>query len=301
MTKPDFIIIGAAKSGTTTLYEYLCRHPQIFMSTPKEPDFFSLDQNYTKGIEWYESLFEEAKPHQICGEASTTYSRSHQHPNTAERIAKHLPDVKLIYIMRHPIDSAYSFYAYRLRRSQYNREFLAARNELMEAKTFEEGIAQQSEFIDSSHYLEQIEKYLPFYPQESFLFLFMEDLISNPMGVVTKIFDFLGVDFDIKLMNKEAIVANKADDDSEKFFRRRLSKSIQAIPLAKSASQLLPKSLKQTFYQIGYNFGNGKWTNQEYVPPQMLPETRTMLIEKFREPNHRSSQFLSRDLSHWNQ
>ncbi|CCQ63669.1 Sulfotransferase [Crocosphaera watsonii WH 0401] len=62
----------------------------------------------------------------------------------------------------------------------------------MEAKTFEEGIAQQSEFIDSSHYLEQIEKYLPFYPQESFLFLFMEDLISNPMGVVTKIFDFLG-------------------------------------------------------------------------------------------------------------
>ena len=54
MTKPDFIIIGAAKSGTTTLYEYLCRHPQIFMSTPKEPDFFSLDQNYTKGIEWYE-------------------------------------------------------------------------------------------------------------------------------------------------------------------------------------------------------------------------------------------------------
>ena len=68
------------------------------------------------------------------------------------------------------------------------------------------------------------------------------------MGVVTKIFDFLGVDFDIKLMNKEAIVANKADDDSEKFFRRRLSKSIQAIPLAKSASQLLPKYLKQTFY-----------------------------------------------------
>ncbi|CCQ61658.1 Sulfotransferase, partial [Crocosphaera watsonii WH 0401] len=51
---------------------------RFFMSTPKEPDFFSLDQNYTKGIEWYESLFEEAKPHQICGEASTTYSRSHQ-------------------------------------------------------------------------------------------------------------------------------------------------------------------------------------------------------------------------------
>lgn len=301
MTKPDFIIIGAAKSGTTTLYKYLCRHPQIYMSTPKEPDFFSLDQNYTKGIEWYKSLFEKAKPSQICGEASTTYSRWHQHPQTAERMAKHLPDVKLIYIMRHPIDRAYSFYAYRLRRSQYNREFLAARDELMEAKTFEEAIAQQSEFIDSSYYLEQIERYLQFYPKESFLFLLMEDLINYPMDVVTNIFDFVGVDSDVKLIKEEAIVANKADDDSKKFFRRYFRESVQGIPGIKSVTQLLPKSLKQSFYRIAYNLNPKKLYKQQYVPPQILPETRNLLIEKFREPNYRLSQFLNRDLSHWNQ
>ena len=142
MSKPDFIIIGAAKSGTTTLYQYLCRHPQIYMSTPKEPDFFSLDMNYHKGIEWYESLFDGAKPEQICGEASTTYSRWHQHPKAAERISQYLPKVKLIYIMRHPVDRAYSFYAYRFKRSQHNRQFLEARNELMMARTFEEAIAE---------------------------------------------------------------------------------------------------------------------------------------------------------------
>ena len=91
--KVNLFIVGAPKAGTTSLHHYLKEIPEILMSKRKEPDFFSLDQNYTKGIEWYESLFEEAKPHQICGEASTTYSRSHQHPNTAERIAKHLPDV----------------------------------------------------------------------------------------------------------------------------------------------------------------------------------------------------------------
>lgn len=301
MTKPDFIIIGAAKSGTTTLYKYLSRHPQIYMSRIKEPDFFSLDKNYAKGIHWYNSLFEGAKPSQLCGEASTTYSRWHQYPKTVERLTKHLPDVKLIYIMRHPIDRAYSFYAYRLRRSQYNREFLAARNELMEAKTFEEAIAQQSEFIDSSYYLEQIEKYLPFYPRESFLFLLMEDLIDNPMNVMNQIFEFLGVDSNVKLIQEEPIIANKADDDAKKFFLWNLRKSVQAIPLVKSTAQLLPKSFKKSFYEIVYKLSYKKLNHQEYVPPKMLPETRKMLIEKFREPNDRLSQFLERNLSHWNQ
>ncbi|NER32103.1 MAG: sulfotransferase domain-containing protein, partial [Symploca sp. SIO1C4] len=75
MRLPDFLIIGAAKSGTTTLYKYLCRHPQICMSNPKEPDFFAIDHIYDQGIDWYSSLFSEARLKQVCGEASTTYTR----------------------------------------------------------------------------------------------------------------------------------------------------------------------------------------------------------------------------------
>ena len=72
---PDFFIIGSAKSGTTTLYRYLCRHPNIFMSTPKEMSFFSKDKEYERGVEWYASLFADASENQLCGEASTTYTR----------------------------------------------------------------------------------------------------------------------------------------------------------------------------------------------------------------------------------
>ena len=134
---PDFIIIGAAKSGTTSLYKYLCRHPQIFMCTPKEPDFFSIDANYFKGIDWYYSLFNEASPTQVCGEASTTYSRWHQHPKAAERIYQSLGQVKLIYIMRHPVDRAYSFYVHRFKGSLHKPE-LAVSN------TFEETISNKA-------------------------------------------------------------------------------------------------------------------------------------------------------------
>ncbi len=301
MTKPDFIIIGAAKSGTTTLYQYLCRHPQIYMSTPKEPDFFSLDSNYTKGIEWYESLFDEAKPHQICGEASTTYSRWHQHPLAVERIANHLPHVKLIYIMRHPVDRAYSFYVHRLGGSQLNPELASARNELITAETFEEAIIQQSEFIDSSYYWEQIEKYLPFFPPESFLFLLMEDLINEPTNVLIKICQFLGVDDNVDLMPKGAIIANQAGDKSKKFHQRQLRQSIKSIPLVKYATKLFPKHFKKSIYEILGQLRNNNEKTKLYVPPKMLPETRQSLIDKFREPNQKLAQFLNRDLSHWNQ
>ncbi|GBF81428.1 sulfotransferase domain-containing protein [Aphanothece sacrum] len=301
MRKPDFIIIGAAKSGTTTLYQYLCRHPQIYMSTPKEPDFFSLEKSYARGIDWYESLFKDATPDQICGEASTTYSRYEQHPKAAERIAKYCPNVKLIYIMRHPLDRAYSFYAYRFKGTQLNQEFHVARNELMTAKTFEEAIAQQSEFIDSSYYLEQIERYLPFFPRESFLFLLMEDLIEKPASTLNQILTFLGADSTVDIMKGGEVIANQAKDYREGVFQKKIAGSVNAIPGVKLMTKLVPKPIKQGMYNMLKDLTYEKWKKKQYFPPKMLPETRIMLIEKFREPNRELAQFLNRDLSHWDQ
>jgi hypothetical protein len=301
MNKPEFIIIGAAKSGTTTLYEYLCRHPQVFMSTPKEPDFFSLDANYQQGLEWYQDLFSSAQPDKVCGEASTTYSRLHQHPKTVERLAKVLPDVKLIYVMRHPVDRAYSFYRYRFKGSQENPQFLAERNELMTAKTFEEGIEQHSEFLDSSYYLYQIEKYLEYYPKASFLFLLMEDLIEQPAETLSKICHFLGVDPNIDLTQTGEVVANKGSDRPEWYVRNQLTAPLKAIPGVGSVSGLLPKSWKDQAYKMIRGLNYKQWKSAQYVPPPMQPATRQMLLEKFRDPNQKLAEFLNRDLSHWNQ
>ena len=112
---PDFIIIGAAKAGTTTLHHYLDLNPQIYMSSPKEPCFFSDDEIYVKGVDWYSSLFSSAKPDQACGEASTRYSPYPQYTEAAPRMAELLPHVKLIYIMRHPVDRAYSHHVHEMK------------------------------------------------------------------------------------------------------------------------------------------------------------------------------------------
>jgi hypothetical protein len=292
MRLPDFLIIGGAKSGTTTLYQYLCRHPQIYMSTPKEPDFFAVDAQYAQGIDWYSSLFQEAKPEQVCGEASTTYSRWEQYPQAAERIAQALPQVKLIYIMRHPVDRAYSFYVHKHKEGW--------RHQKKSFETFEQAIKHQSEFLDSSYYLQQIKKFLQFFPRESFLFLLMEDLIHQPGKTVETTLNFINVDSQIDLTQDGLIAANKAQDHPEWFIRQQLMSPLKRIPGAAQAKNLLPKQARDRFYQLFKQLQYQKWHEQQHLPPKMLPETRQLLLEQYCQPNRQLAEFLQRDLSHWN-
>ena len=292
MNLPNFIIIGAAKAGTTTLYKYLCRHPKIYMSTPKEPDFFSIDSHYAKGMDWYTSLFNNAQSDQICGEASTTYSRLQQHPKSIERINQALPNVKLIYIMRHPVDGAYSFYVHRLKGARYHPE-------LAVSDTFEETIKQQSEFLDNGYYQDCIEQYLRFFPRESLLPLLMEDLIQQPGETMKKIFRFINVDPEIDVIQETPVAANKATDHPDWFVRKQLTASFKAIPGVSQAAALLPKGMRDRVYQVLKKFQYKSWVEKQYMPPPILPETRKMLLARFHEPNKRLAEFLNRDLSHW--
>src|SRR5271155_5494150 len=97
--RPDFIVIGAMKSATTTLHEQLARQPGFCMSRPKEPNFFSDDRMFARGWAWYGSLFQAAKPTDLCGESSTHYTKLPSYPWTVERMKRDLPHLKLIYLM----------------------------------------------------------------------------------------------------------------------------------------------------------------------------------------------------------
>jgi hypothetical protein len=112
---PDFLIIGSAKSGTTTLYECLQRHPNIFLPALKEPQFFSKNSVFEQGAAWYKALFAQAEDSQICGEASTTYTRWPHTPDVPRRIMNLLPNPKFIYLMRNPVERAYSHYCHHMR------------------------------------------------------------------------------------------------------------------------------------------------------------------------------------------
>ncbi|MGB5897575.1 MAG: sulfotransferase domain-containing protein [Geitlerinemataceae cyanobacterium] len=293
MRLPNFLIIGAAKAGTTTLYEYLCRHPQIFMSTPKEPEFFARDENYARGIDWYSSLFDNAQPHQICGEASTIYTRSPQFPHTAARIAQHIPQAKLIYLMRHPVDRAYSHYVQRIKTAQNKKEKLEV------GETFEERIERESFFIDSSNYVLQIEQYLRFFQPESFLFLLMKDVTSNSAETLKQVCRFLEIDDTIDLLNPAAITANQAKTHETWFVRSRMTAPLKRIPGVSQVASALPQNVRDLAYNFLNNLPYKSKIKKKYVPTPMLAETRQKLLETFREPNQQLAQFLDRDLSRW--
>lgn len=107
---PSFAIIGAMKSATSTLYEQLLRQPGIFLPELKEPNFFSDDEQYSLGIEWYSGLFKEARPTDILGEASTHYTKLPTYPQTIARMRNYLDKPRLIYVMRDPVDRLISQY-----------------------------------------------------------------------------------------------------------------------------------------------------------------------------------------------
>ena len=98
------------KSATSTLHNQLSAQPGIFMSTPKEPNFFSDDDIYSQGLDWYSGLFSDASAEDICGESSTHYTKLPDYPDTIQRLKAAIPQPKLIYVMRHPVDRLISHY-----------------------------------------------------------------------------------------------------------------------------------------------------------------------------------------------
>lgn len=177
--RPDFIVIGAMKSATTTLHEQLARQPGIFMSHPKEPNFFSDDAVYARGWGWYGSLFQPAGMDDLRGESSTHYTKLPTHPRTVDRMARDLPRLKLIYVMRHPIDRLVS---------QYVHEVTVGRI----AVSLREAIEQHPELIDYGRYALQLQPYLDAYGPRAVLPVFFPRLVEHSQAVLERIGRFLG-------------------------------------------------------------------------------------------------------------
>jgi len=174
----DFIIIGAMKAGSTTLTDYLRQNDNICMSEPKEPQFFSRNLS-TMTIEEYESLWEY--PNKICGEASTCYSRWPKYTDIPSQIYQYNPNMKLVYILRDPIERAYSHYRHNVLTDK------------LSYKSFQDALDKSEEIISSSMYMMQIERYLEYFPREQILLVDFDDLIHNNIHVINEIERFLGV------------------------------------------------------------------------------------------------------------
>ncbi len=178
---PTFMIIGAMKCATSTLHTQLMKQPGIFMTDLKEPNFFSDDQQYAKGIEWYQSLFNEGANSHFRGESSTHYTKLPTYPKTIERIQKYCPDVKFIYVIRHPIDRLVSQYIH-----EWTQQVIAV--------DINTAITQHPELIDYSRYSIQIQPYFETFGPDRILPIFFERLLKFPQEELEKVCQFIGYD-----------------------------------------------------------------------------------------------------------
>ncbi len=176
---PDFIIIGAMKCGTSTVHEQLNAQPGFYMTTPKEPNFFSDDDVFARGMDWYHDLFAGADAGDIKGEASTHYTKRSTHPAAAERLHAAFPDVKLIYLMRHPVDRLISHYIHEWTMGAVVGEI--------------DDIANPgSPFVDYGLYARQLAPYIDKFGQERILLMFLERLNKEPGEELARVARFLG-------------------------------------------------------------------------------------------------------------
>lgn len=189
---PDFLVIGAQKAGTTTLFALLRKHPHIYLPPQKEVQFFSNDELFARGVDWYaEENFRIGDSVGVAGEISPQYMFRDLVP---ERIKTVLPDVKLIAILRHPLKRAFSHYQMSVRRGLESRDFRSAFEASVEAKLNDLCLDETSNYYQFSAYGDILTKYLQQFPKEKLLILFQENLDSAPATVLNQIHEFLGVE-----------------------------------------------------------------------------------------------------------
>lgn len=179
---PDFLVIGAMKAGTTSLYHYLAAHPQVFMPRVKELDFFTEELSWRRGWAWYRRQFSDAGPEaRAVGEASTSYTKYPRYRGTAERIAQYLPKARLIYVVRDPLERIRSHYQHRVAIGEENRGI-------------DEAVRADPVYVDYCRYAMQIDKYLEHFDRSQLLLLTSENLRSRRRETMHEVFRFLGVD-----------------------------------------------------------------------------------------------------------
>jgi len=179
---PNFMIIGAGKSGTTTLAHHLGQHPDIFVSDPKEPHYFTL--NWDRGAEWYTGLFEGAGYFSARGEASATYTLFPEFTDVPKRIRQYCEEgMRFIYIVRHPVERMLSHWAHDKMAGNIPVE-----------QSIEDLLGSGTKYEYASSYALQIEQYLQYFDQFSIKVVVFEKYIENSQPVLRELFQFLGVD-----------------------------------------------------------------------------------------------------------
>jgi len=291
MKTPNFICLGAQKAGTTTLHNILKHHPEIYLPEAKEALFFSREKSYIKGVDWWMNHFFSTYNNQpIIGAFSPDYLYCNKVPS---RIAKDIgTDIKLIIILRDPVNRAYSQYLMSLRRYYDTKPFLEAIELEDERVLHGEHEKDVFSYMGRSRYLEQIERYLQYFSSENILFLCFEtDIAKNMDETILKIQDFLEVnptELDTNVRSRAA------SEMRSKTFQKILNKK---NPVKSVLKRILSSEMKKRIKMKLVKMNRKEVSSQN----RLDKETKQQLYEKyFKADTSKLEAITGLYLSHWN-
>lgn len=288
---PNFLVVGAQKSGTTSLHHYMQAHPDIYLPAQKETKFFVEEKYYHRGIEFYEAEYFSARnSERAVGEVDPEYLYCEE---ALPRIVRDLDPsaLKLIFIFRNPVERAFSQYLMTYRRGQ-------------EPLSFEEAIEAEPVRISKCHmenlrysyvargfYLQQVERFLEYMDRSKMLFLLSEDLEANPLECLQQVYTFLGVASDFVPTNL-----------GERFHRATVPRSLSLLRWINGQGAekrllrlLIPSASLRRTVRI-WLLRHNQTTHSDIV---LNAVTRGRLVELYRAENTRLAAFLGRNLDHW--
>lgn len=273
---PTFVIIGAMKCGTTSLHYYLGMHPEIGMSAEKELAYFVTEWNWKRGERWYRRQFDPAKA--IRGEASPQYACYPSNDGVPERMHGLLPDARLIYLVRDPVQRIVSHYCHDVARGFEDRPFTEA------------VLGDNGKYLDRTRYYFQIEQYLPYYDREDILVVDQQDLREDRRETLRRVFDFVGADPEVW-------------DPRFNLERHRTKRKRRRTPGGERLARTLPMKALRTLVPIRY-----RWPIEDlvYYPfsrpmerPEVDPELRAALRDRLGDDLARWRAWTGRDFAHW--
>lgn len=296
---PNFLIVGAAKSGTTSIYYYLKQHPQIFMCPAKEPRFitsqfvkfpfkgiydYRTERNIIKNFDEYKNLFSEVKNETAIGEASV--DNLYFYEDAIKYIKKYLGDVKIIIILRNPIERAFSQYSMFAGRFREYLSFEEALNAEDERKG--ENWAFGWHYKSVGFYYKQVKAYLENFSQVK-VYLY-DDLKDNSLNLIKDMYEFLEVDS--SFVPDVNLKTNIGGVPKNKFIHGLLTKPHRLKSILRQILQFL--ALEERFLNL-----INRWKDKNVKKIKLKPETREYLKNLYREDILNLQSLINRDLSHW--
>ncbi|MBW2255782.1 MAG: sulfotransferase domain-containing protein [Deltaproteobacteria bacterium] len=297
---PNFIIIGAAKGGTTSLHAYLVQHPQIFMTSIKETNFFCKDSEFERGLDWYLDFhFRGGEAYPFRGEASPRYLYSDQAPERMAGVFSDAP-VRFLVVLRDPVERAYSWYWHLVRNGNETlgfEEALARESERLPVEAAKRIGSLRYAYVDSGMYAKQLRRWFEHFPSERFLVVLHEELVTDTVAVLGQVFDFLGVTPQVDIdVTKRRNVASLPRS-------RVLQRAVLEVPVrvGKWVGPLLSRRAKDVLVRRYWAHAERilRMNQRPFDKPDMNPDTEARLRERFAEDILDLQEILGRDLSGW--